>query len=235
MQTTTYRSVIRPEEFDEAMKRLDAGIRAANERIPAMSLKELIAGGDLGLHDELDEFVEERVAIFNDYFEAHLTDLAGTLKSLRLGFSLERWVDSTTRSLACSMAVHMSAAPHGVEPQTVIVGCGEDLESVKQVLRRRPTLNNVETIQGTDPRMVVIHRRRDGLTIQAIPSFADALRAAQAFPKPGPGLTAWENTRRLGPSPRCLRAGGARSGEMDDTGPAASNPTAHAEAHRRQW
>ena len=198
VQTTTYRSVIRPEEFDEAMKRLDAGIRAANESIPAINLKELIAGGDLGLHDQLDEFVEERVAIFNDYFEAHLTDVAGTVKSLRLAFSLEKWIDSTTRTLACSMAVRMSAAPHGAEPQTVIVGCGEDRESVMQVLRRRPTLNNVETIQGTDPRMMVIYRRFDGLTIQAIPSFTDALRAAEAFPKPGPGLTAWDNLGSAG-------------------------------------
>ena len=40
--------------------------------------------------------------------------------------------------------------------------------------------------------MIVLHRRIEGLTVEAVPTFGDARRAARAFPKPAPGLHAWQ-------------------------------------------
>ena len=80
----------------------------------------------------------------------------------------------------------------GVEPQTIVVASGEDLEAVQQILRRNPLLSLVEAVPGTDPRMIVLHRRIEGLTVEAVPTFGDARRAARAFPKPAQGLHAWQ-------------------------------------------
>jgi hypothetical protein len=190
-QTTTFRSVIVPEKFDDAMRRIDAGIRGSGEATPDFDVKGLIAEGHLGVIDRIEAHVQELASVFEGYFDANLTDVGGTVKALQLGFSLQEWIDSTVRNLACCSPVRTSVAAN-VEPQTLIVASGDDLEAVKQALGRRPTLAHVEVIPGSDPRSVMIHRRIDGLTVEAIPSFADSRRAARAFPKPGPGLTAWE-------------------------------------------
>ena len=192
VQTTTYRSVILPEELDAAMQRLDSAVRASNEALPALDVKGLVAGGHPGVAQHLDTLVQDLVTAFEEFSEMNLPDVASTVRALRLGFSLRSWIEDTVRNLACCSPAGMSAALSGVEPQTTVIAAGDDLYAVKQSLARRPNLAHLDVIQGSDPRSVLIYRRNDGHTIQSIPSWVDSLRAAEQYPKPAPGLTAFE-------------------------------------------
>ena len=198
VQTTTFRSVITPEEFDPATQRLDAAIRARNESLPALDVKSLIAAGRHGVPDQVDAFVQRLDAAFDEHSEAHLPNVASTVKALRLSFSVQTWIEDTVRNLACCSSVRMSAAPNGVETQTTIVAAGDDLDSVRRALARKPTLAHVEVIPGSDLRSILINRRTEGLSIEAIPSWIDSRRAAEAFPKPKAGLAAWDLIAKSG-------------------------------------
>jgi hypothetical protein len=196
-QTTTMFSVIKPTELDPALKRLDQGIRAANEGLPALDVRAMIDAGHIRVADQIEQHVESLVETFEDYYESHLTDVGGTVKALKLDFSVADWVGETLRNLACCSPVRMSAAGNA-EPQTVIVAGGQDMEIVQQVLRRDPSLARIEPIVGTDSHSIMLHRRIEGLTIEAIPTFPDSRRAASQFPRPGIGLPAWQNLASTG-------------------------------------
>jgi hypothetical protein len=196
-QSDTIRSVVKPAELDSALKRLDHGIRGAQEDLPPLDVKAMLASGQIGTADQIEEHVGRLAQAFEDYFEGHLTDVAGTVPALKLDFSVPEWIGETLRNLSCSAPVRMSAAGN-VEPQTVIVAAGQDREVVKQVLRRNTSLARIEAVPGTDPRSIMLHRRIEGLTIEAIPTFPDARRAASQFPRPDLGLTAWQNLASTG-------------------------------------
>lgn len=191
VQSTTMTSIIKPEEFEPAMARLDRGIRAVNESLPRLDVKRLIGGGHMGVPDQVEAVVDRRGEVFDAYFESSLSDVTGAVKALKLSFSVQGWIESTLRGLTCCSPVALSAAG-GAEPQTIVVAGGEDLEAVQQILRRNPLLSLVEAVPGTDSRMVVLHRRIEGLNVEAVPTFRDARRAAREFPKPAPGLPAWQ-------------------------------------------
>lgn len=190
-QSITMTSIIKPDEFEPALARLDRGIRAVNESLPRLDVRALVRGGHMGVPDQIEGIVDRRVEVFDAYFESALSDVSGAVKALKLSFSVQGWIESTLRGLTCCSPVALSVSGE-TEPQTVVVACGEDLEAVQQILRRNPLLSLVEAVPGTDPRMIVLHRRVEGLTVEAVPTFSDARRAARNFPKPGPGLPAWQ-------------------------------------------
>lgn len=197
LQSTTITSIIKPEEFDAAVARLDRGIRAVNESLPRLDVKAFIKAGHLGVGEQVESVVDRRIELFDNYFESALSDVSGAVKALRLSFSVQGWIEATLKGLTCCSPVGLAAAGEA-EPQTVVVACGDDLEAVQSILRRNPLLALVDAVPGTDPRMIVLHRRVEGLTIEAVPTFNDARRAARAFPKPAAGLPAWQTLASSG-------------------------------------
>jgi len=198
-QTTTFRSVIKADEFETALAHLDSGIRGANEALPALGVAELMRAGQLGVAEQIEKVVEARTTIYDQYFEATLCDVTGTVKALKLSFSVEGWLTGTFTGLACCSPLRLGVSGH-VEPQTMVVAAGDDAEAVAHVLRRNPTLADIDQVPGSDPRSIVIYRRAEGLTIEAVPSFIDARRAARSFPRPGSRpMKAWH----------CLASSGA--------------------------
>jgi hypothetical protein len=123
-----------------------------------------------------------------------LSDLAGAVKAWRLSFSIEDFIRRALDENACSSPVNMSAAGTASEPQTIVVAHGRELDAVRAVLKRNATLQHIEVAAGNDPRSITLHKRIEGLTVDAIPTFRDGLRAAAKYPKPGTfGVSAWES------------------------------------------
>ena len=77
-QTTTFRSVIKADEFETALAHLDSGIRGANEALPALGVAELMRAGQLGVAEQIEKVVEARTTIYDQYFEATLCDVTGS-------------------------------------------------------------------------------------------------------------------------------------------------------------
>jgi len=114
------------------------------------------------------------------------------VKTFRLEFSVEKFIERAVRSLACSSPI-VPADGVSAEPKTVLIACGRDLEAAKDILARKPTLQQLEMAEGTDPMAITVHRRKEGLTVRSLPTFEDGKRAALRYPTPGtPGTSAWE-------------------------------------------
>jgi len=196
-QSSTIVSVIKPAELEPALKRIDQGVRNTTEELPTLDLKALIGGGHIRAPEQVEEHVERLVEAFEDYFANHLTDVGhgqGTEARLR-GAGLDQRDDAQPGLLRSRTDGRRGAASRR---RTVIVASGQDLELVAQVLRRDTALARIEAVAGTDPRSIMLHRRIEGLTIEAIPTFPDARRAAGQFPHPEPGLNAWETLASSG-------------------------------------
>ena len=181
-------SIIKPDEFDAAISRLDRGIRGVNESLPCLDVKTLIRSGHLGVIDQVEAVIERRIELFDTYFESALSDVTGAVRTLKLSFSVPAWIETTLRSLTCCSPVSLAAAGEA-EPQTIVVACGEDLEAVEHTLRRNPRLSLVESVAGTDPRMIVLHRHVEGLSIDSTPTFNDGKRAARSLPQARTGAS----------------------------------------------
>ena len=178
------------DEFEPALIRLDQGIRSVNEGMPSLDRKTLIRGGFIGVQEAIGALNDKRIELFESFYASSLIDVSGAAKLLRLSFSLLRWIETTLQTLTCCSPISDEGAQ--TEEQTVIAASGNDLAVVRQILARSPHLAFVEAVASDDSKMIVLHRRIEGLTIEAIPTFQHAKREASAFPRQEHGLRAWQ-------------------------------------------
>jgi hypothetical protein len=195
-QSPTLASVISPEELDGALQWIDEGICNSAAALPALDIKALIRGRHLAVTGRIEAHTKALVEVFDAYFDANLVDVTGTIQALNLNCSPREWFEENVHDLACCSPVRLSTAG-GTVPQTVVAATGEDLATLREIQRSRAA-SKTDIIPGSNPRAIVMYRRMDNLTIESIPTFADAKRAAAKFPKPGTGRTAWETLASSG-------------------------------------
>jgi hypothetical protein len=188
-------SAARPAELASLVKQpLARAIRKATGSFPTLELRSLIGEGPLGVGSQVEELTNALCERYERYFNSELSDLAGAVKAWQLRFSTEDFIRRSLDDLACSSPVDPGTAGALADPQIVIVAAGRELEVVLQILKRNPPLHQVEVAEGHDARSITLHKRIDGLTVEALPTFRDGMRAAAKYPKPGTrGVSAWES------------------------------------------
>jgi hypothetical protein len=187
-QSPTLTSVIAYEALDGTLKRIGDGVRNTAATMPTLDVKAIIRGRHLAVADQVMAHVEMMEGVFNAYFEAYLTDVTGTIESLGLNCSVREWLEKNIRSVSCCSPVQLVNAP---PPQTLVVACGADMATLNEV-DRSGEFTQLDVVTGSNPRTIIVYRRVNNLTIEAIPTFADAKRAASPFPRPGTALIAWD-------------------------------------------
>ena len=190
-QTGLSLSVIQPDEVNGVLAAVERALGATGN-LPRLDVASLLADGPHTVGRHIDGLVAELTRRFDDYFSSQVGDVSGAVKTFRLKFSVEKFVERAVRSLACSSPI-VPADGVSAEPKTVLIACGRDLEAAKDILARKPTLQQLEVAEGVDPMAITVHRRIEGLTVRSLPTFEDGKRAALWYPKPGtPGVSAWE-------------------------------------------
>jgi hypothetical protein len=184
-------SVIQPEELKDVVAIVDRAV-AGMGTLPRLDLVTMLEDGPHAIGRHVDSHVTVLDGRFDRYFETQVGDVGGAVKTFRLKFSVEKFVERAVRTLSCSSPVE-EADGASAEPRTILIAHGRDLEASKGVLARRPILKQLEVAEGFDSKAITVHRRVEGLTVRSLPTFEDGKRAALRYPKPGtPGVSAWE-------------------------------------------
>ncbi len=184
-------SVIQPDEVKGIVAAVDRALGATGN-LARLDVASLLADGPHAVARHVDELVADHTRRCDGYLASQVGDVTGAVKAFRLKFSVEKFVERAVRSLACSSPI-VPADGVSAEPKTVLIACGRDLEAAKDILARKPTLQQLEVAEGADPMAVTVHRRIEGLTVRSLPTFEDGKRAALCYPTPGtPGTSAWE-------------------------------------------
>jgi hypothetical protein len=160
--------------------------------VARLDVASLLADGPHAVLRHVDGLVADHTRQCDGYLASQVGDVTGAVKGFRLKFSVERFVERAVRSLACSSPV-VPADGLSAEPKTVLIACGRDLDAAKDILDRKPTLQQLEVAEGADPMSITVYRGMEGLTVRSLPTFEDGKRAALRYPTPGtPGTSAWE-------------------------------------------
>jgi ferritin-like metal-binding protein YciE len=186
-QSTNLTSVIGQDEIDKLLSHLTDAI----PQIPDLDIEELVEGGNHEVFHVIDRYKRDLADRYRHHVETKYPDILSFVRACGLRFSVDAWLNDALKGLALPSPVS-SGALGATPPQTVLVASGRDLAAAKALMTRSDKLSYIECVEGTTRRTLSVVRFVTGLTVKSVPTYAEGMRAASSYPKPGTtGIDAW--------------------------------------------